>query len=459
MDKRNKTTDLDNKYIIDTTELKKGDIIFSTTSNYLSKGIRKVTNSNFSHVMLYVDNNSIIHADGDGVHAYNTQRKLFDNKNHCVVYRLKESISDEKLEIILNYIRSLIGRPYATFEAMFSIFYKGDLKSKKLFCSRLISQAFNQVNINLVDNPDYCSPENIKQSNYLEIVNIPLRRLTELEKKRILTTKDKPLEQSKITNKLFSEIIKITSNKDIYGFESLINFLNKKNKFNEKILKTLRNSGYLTMWVDELIDNAVLYDTELYNNLVSNEEKITFNNESFETIKRFTNMHNIFLQQFELNQSDIYKDLLTLYSILVRQEQLRLKALNKIEIDNENIDSFYPFIKSLVKLFFIKSSLESIVKEKSYEAQYYELVRKNINDFIINFSIIQNLLKEFNLEKDFVIIHNYLKEILDIVDNIIYMEMRQKRNPEDSYIQLQSKTDELIKLINKINYINIFEYS
>lgn len=459
MDKKNKTTDLDNKYIIDTTELKKGDIIFSTTFNWKSEGIKFFTKSDFSHVMLYVDNNSIIHANGNGVHAYNTQRILFDDKNHCVVYRLKESISDEKVNIIINFVRSLIGSPYSTIEAMLSKIYTGNLKSKKLFCSRLIAQAFSQVNINLVDAPDYCSPENIRQSNYLEIVNIPLRKLTELEKKRILSTEDKPDKQSEITNKLFSEIVKLTSNKNIYGFENLINFLNKENKFNEKISKILRNSGYLTMWVNELIANPVLYDDELYNNLVSNEEKITFNNESFETLKRFDNMQNIYLQQFKLNPSHIYKDLLLLYSILIKKEHLRLKALSKIKIKDEDSDPYLTFLKLLIKLFFVKSSLESIAKEKSHEPQYYELVRKNINDFIINFSIIQNLLKEFNLEKDFLTILNYLKEILNILDNIIYIEMRQKINPENSYIQLQSKTDELIKLINKINYINMFEYS
>ena len=294
MNNKKKVTNLDDKYIIDTTKLKKGDIIFSTTFNLTSKGIRFFTQSDFSHVMLYVDNNSIIHADGNGVHAYNTQRILFDDENHCVVYRLKESISDENLNIILTYVRSLIGSPYSTIEAMLSKIYTGKVKSKKLFCSRLIAQAFNQVNINLVDAPDYCSPENIRQSNYLEIVNFPLRKLTELEKKRILITEDKPDKQSEITNNLFSEIVKLTSNKNIYGFENLINFLNRENKFNEKISEILRNSGYLTIWVDELIANAVLYDAELYNNLVSNEEKITFNNESFETLKRFDNMQNIF---------------------------------------------------------------------------------------------------------------------------------------------------------------------
>lgn len=458
MYKKNKTTDLDNKYIIDTTELKKGDILFSTTYNWVSKRIRKFTNSDFSHVMLYVDNNSIIHADGDGVHAYNTQRKLFDNKNHCVVYRLKESISDEKLKIILNYIRSLIGRPYTTFEAMFSILYKGNLKSKKLFCSRLIAQAFNQVNINLVDNPDYCSPENIRQSNYLEIVNIPLRKLTELEKIRYLTTKDKPFEQSKITNKLFLEIIKLTSNKNIYDFPALTNFLISEKKFDKEISEILRKSGYLTMWIDELVDNAVLYNKELYNNLISNEEKLTFNHETGDTLARYKRGYNNCFYLFQQYNLQTHKDFLILYTILVKQEQLRLKSLNKIEIDDEDGDHIFSFLKLLIKLFFIKGSLNSIVKEKSYESKYYELVRKNINDFINNFSMIQNLMERFNLEKYFITILNYLKEILNILDNIIYMEMRQKRNPENSYIQLQSKTDELIKLINKNNYINIFEY-
>ncbi len=74
--------DINKQYIIDTSKLQKGDIIFSTSFSRLSKSIRYFTKSDFSHVMLYVDDNSIIHANGLGVHAYNTQRMCFDNKNN-----------------------------------------------------------------------------------------------------------------------------------------------------------------------------------------------------------------------------------------------------------------------------------------------------------------------------------------------------------------------------------------
>lgn len=458
MNNKKKVTNLDNKYIIDTAELKKGDIIFSTTFDYISKGIRKFTNSDFSHVMLYVDNNSIIHANGDGVHAYNTQRILFDDKSHCIVYRLKDSISDEELSQVITYLRSLIGRPYSIIEAMLSKIYSGKLKSEKLFCSRLIAQAFSQVNINLVENSNYCSPENIKQSNYIEKVIIPLRKLTELEKIRILTTKDKPLEQSRITNKLFVEINKLIPYDDIYDFEKLIKYLNLENKFDAEISQILRNSGYLIIWIDELIDNAVLYDPILFDNLVSNEEKEIFNKESGDTLKRFTNMYQIYLNQFTIKQLQTYKDLLILYSILVRQEQLRLSSLCKIKLKDKE-DKLFQLLKTLVGLFFIKRSLNSILEHKSYESEFYNIVRKYVFDFIENFSKIENILLDFNMKNDFISISEYLKDILNILDNIIYIEMRQKRDSNAFYIKLQDKNMQLTESINKINYINIFEYS
>lgn len=447
---------LDNKYIIDTNELMAGDIIFSTTFEYISTAIKFFTNSEFSHVMLYVDDNSIIHADADGVHAYNTQRILFDDKNHCAVYRLRDPISVENLNTIIKYVRSLIGCPYSVIEAMLTKVYKGNAKSKKLFCSRLVAQAFSQANINLVSSIDYCSPEDIRQSNHLEIVTNPLRKLTELDKKRILETKDKPAIQTEITNNLFSKISKLAF-KEISNFQSLIDFLILENKFDTKISEILRESGYLTMWVNELNDNAILYDKELYDNFVSVEEKQSLQASSSETYKRYKQEHNNYLDLYKKYKLRVFKDLLTLYSIIARNEQLRLKVLNKIELDNEETDTFFPFIHFLVKLFFIAKGLNNITKEQSYDHEYYQFIYKHIGVLVNSFTKIQNLLKKFNMENDFIMIDNYLKEIYTMLNDIIYIEMRKRRNPENCYRQLRSKSVTLTEYIDKINYTSIFE--
>lgn len=401
MNKENKNNDinLDNKYIIDTTDLKKGDIIFSTSFTLISKTIRYFTTSDYSHVMLYTDDNSIIHADGNGVHAYNTQRLTFDDESHSIVYRLKDEVSDTDINKVVNYMRRLIGRPYSTFEAMLTKFYKGDFKSKKLFCSRLVAQAYAEIDKNLTKSTDYCSPEEMRTSPILEKVMIPLRKLKNYEKEIILTTNDKPAIQAEITNILFTNIINLTSNKSLYDFETLSYFLVKNQNYDKEISNIIRDSGYLTIWVDELKDNAPLYDNELYSKLISYEQKILFSTSSLDGLTRYENMHNIHLKLYSQYQLKTFKDLLILYSILVNNESLRLSALNIIELEEHS--TFILFIQTLVKIFFIVQSLKSILKDKTYEKEYYNLIMTTIKFIIDNLKVINIHIVEFKLENDF----------------------------------------------------------
>ncbi len=52
---------------IDITQLRKADIIVSTTESKTSKAIRKGIGSDFSHAILYLGNQMVIEAIGDGV--------------------------------------------------------------------------------------------------------------------------------------------------------------------------------------------------------------------------------------------------------------------------------------------------------------------------------------------------------------------------------------------------------
>jgi hypothetical protein len=47
-----------------------GDIVLTTTTAKMSKGIRSFTRSDISNVMVYVEAYSVIDATGEGVHAH-----------------------------------------------------------------------------------------------------------------------------------------------------------------------------------------------------------------------------------------------------------------------------------------------------------------------------------------------------------------------------------------------------
>lgn len=447
---------INKKFIIDTTLLQKGDIIFSTTHQLASKTIRIVTKSNYSHVMLYVDRLSIIHADGKGVHADNPQRMLFDNINHCEVYRLPQ-MNEEQLNIAINYLRTLIGRPYSTVEAILSPYYKGRYKSKKLFCSRLIANAFNKANIELVNNPDYCTPEDIKNSCFLTRIVSPLRELNEIDKDIIFHTVDKIEIQKSTTNKLFQDIRKYTSNKEIIDETSLIEFLKKNKSMDKSITEILRKSGYLTLWVKELQTNVPLYDSRLYSFAINLEQKLQYQMTTRDFYVRYKNQQSFYYNLSKEIPLQFFKDYSNLYNILVNQASTMLRVVKNDET-GESFKDFSIFFKTLINLFYIRLSLLYIQKDNTFNFEDFNFALQTI--FIVNENSNQILpqINKFQLEKSFSVINDILGKVSSILNNIIYTEMRQHHNPNKLYTQLSDATDELVKAIDQIEYVNIVIY-
>jgi hypothetical protein len=65
---------------LDDAVLKPGDIVLTTTTAAVSKAIRVATGSDISHAMVCVEDRSVIDATGEGVHARNTQRLIFEEE-------------------------------------------------------------------------------------------------------------------------------------------------------------------------------------------------------------------------------------------------------------------------------------------------------------------------------------------------------------------------------------------
>lgn len=94
------------------SDLQVGDIILTKGDTPQSKGIRSVTNSQYSHAMLYVGNGKIIEAIGKGV-VEQTLTAAAKNVSGAVVLR-HSNISDAQRKTVALYAKSKIGRPYDT---------------------------------------------------------------------------------------------------------------------------------------------------------------------------------------------------------------------------------------------------------------------------------------------------------------------------------------------------------
>ena len=66
-------------YKIDINKLEDGDIFLTRSNDRESELIRKISNSDYSHAILYVGVSSCIESDGLGVQSQNVNRLLFEN--------------------------------------------------------------------------------------------------------------------------------------------------------------------------------------------------------------------------------------------------------------------------------------------------------------------------------------------------------------------------------------------
>jgi len=157
------------KWLFDTDKLRPGDILFSR-SPYVGKIIAKSTKGAYSHVMLYVGD-SLIHAEPNGVWSKNPQRLLVDDPSRLSAYRVKEQISGEALQILENFARTKVGGLYSIPQAVSTVRRAATaVANDEQFCSRLVAQSFQAIGVNLVDVPDFCTPNQIAKSPLLEPV-------------------------------------------------------------------------------------------------------------------------------------------------------------------------------------------------------------------------------------------------------------------------------------------------
>lgn len=248
---------------LDDEVLYPGDIVLTTTTAMISKMIRMATQSDISHAMVYVDNCSVIDATGEGVHARNTQRILFEEDCAIHVLRLRSSISADELSAVITYMRGHIGTQYSAREAVLARVGGARKWSTKQFCSRLVAQAFASVGIHLVSDPNYCSPADIKASPLLVTVQEATKLVSADDLAAWQETDDVPQRMRSAIN----AVLDGARDKDpeIQTFNDLCRHLVDHPDQDAFFRRLLESSGYLSLWQIERNRNLWQYDLALMN--------------------------------------------------------------------------------------------------------------------------------------------------------------------------------------------------
>nr|WP_321355567.1 YiiX/YebB-like N1pC/P60 family cysteine hydrolase [uncultured Draconibacterium sp.] len=249
-------------YIFDLDKLMVGDIILTRQNTRISQLVRQVTGSQYSHAILYVGVASIIDSDGLGVQSNNIQRKLIENPNDAVVLRLKDATDTEILMEAETYARRMIGMAYSTNEAKIS-HLTDELEAKepnRQFCTRFVAKSYEYAGVNIVNNPNYCTPEDLLQSDKLIKIDDCLRIANEKEIE--FANSENPLEkQTEIHNAIFVKARELTG-KDVQTFEQINECIVETPEIDSEMSEFVKDSGYLDMMEKDEEINPQHYNAE-----------------------------------------------------------------------------------------------------------------------------------------------------------------------------------------------------
>lgn len=166
------------KFVFNEPIMRPGDILLMNT--YETQR-RLMPGCLYDHAAIYLGDAFLMEADGTGVVMNHIYSYAFLEKNHGCILRLKRS-TPKIIDDVLFWVRSRMAMEFGTQQARMVNALKDTEQtehSNRTFCSRLVAQAYHQEGIDIVKNPDFCSPDDFLSSDCLEKIEPSLQAFTE----------------------------------------------------------------------------------------------------------------------------------------------------------------------------------------------------------------------------------------------------------------------------------------
>lgn len=308
--------------------LEPGDIVLTSAPGKISRGIRAATKGEVSHAMICVTNGSIIDSTDYGVQAHNIQRELYGDGETVSVYRLREPVSDVRMNGIIDLARSEIGTQYSKAEAIRTVLGGPKPRSRKQFCSRLVARAFAAGGVRLVGDPDYCSPEELRRSPLLVKLDDMTEFVTE-EELRAWAARPNPIADTQAAQNAVLDMAR-KLNPFIENFNDLDRYVQEHPEADAEIARAYRETGYLHLWRADYAVNPWHYDLEAMDAIVDDCTIDDMRAYCVSTIKeaytagiRYAVNLVHYRTQFAAHRRETTAQLVMLYEQLVRSDQQR----------------------------------------------------------------------------------------------------------------------------------------
>lgn len=153
-------------------QLKQGDILACKNNSFLSRFIRYITKSNFSHLAIVVNENEAI--ESDGISGFIKHKNINEYINYASVYSC-DSLSEDQRNNICQYAISKVGQKY-DYYLIFVLFlrYVFGLRIKikdgnEDICSELVNDSYKSVNV-ILSKKRFPIPDDVLNSDKLRKV-------------------------------------------------------------------------------------------------------------------------------------------------------------------------------------------------------------------------------------------------------------------------------------------------
>lgn len=321
---------------IDFRNLRPGDILLTTSHAPQSWSVRRGTKSDISHAMLYAGSSSAIDSTSDGVHARNLQKIFYEDDCAVHALRLIQAVTLGEVEEVIHYARSATGTPYALREAVRSAVKPKGTGSERQFCSRLVARAYASVGIQLVNNPDFCTPEELKSSTLLQHLPNPTVEITEEEIASFKSRPDRVAGMIAATNKFLDRVRSFAP--EVLTINDAFEYLAANQAADSQFYDGLKQSGYLDYWREERQEFLWRYDFEAMNQFASENHvhedvsgycRITLKDYKNGAFRHWDQSLIAFREIAKANPLQSHKAMVALYENLVEGSRLRVAVASR----------------------------------------------------------------------------------------------------------------------------------
>ena len=259
------------QYKLNIGKLKPGDIILVGYNDTTGREIQRRTESDFSHAMLYW-RGSILHA-ADIVITFNPSRMLFEEDESVCILRLKDEYWNVlRIKDLIDYARRFVGTFYDK-RALIALRdgKKVEPKVNRQMCARYVAECFDYVCLDLVEDYELCTPEDIYKSKIVYPVDNPLLEATPWDI-AFYNSYDVTEHQFEAIKGFLVSLKRRFPQEDIVSLLQLEEFIKKNPDNGDIALELLKKTEYFDLWSLEREHCQYLYNVEEFKNFWEDEK-------------------------------------------------------------------------------------------------------------------------------------------------------------------------------------------